>query len=184
MNYTLSAIFLFVVVGLTSAVNPGPAETCAPQTCGDPTDALLFYRQYNPTVVDHYYTTDINSLNAVVATYPVQGAAAFVFDTPEESAVRFYRLYTSAGTDNFYTISTTERDAALQSGYILTDTAIYIYPTQVCGSVPFYRLYQETEQDNFYTTSESERLNFISNLDYTDIEIARYVLPVTPAQCD
>ncbi|KAJ7330429.1 hypothetical protein DFH08DRAFT_623029, partial [Mycena albidolilacea] len=96
--------------------------------------------------------------------------AAFVFVTQEESTVPLYRLSSAAATDNFYTISTTERDNAL-------DPMTYIYPTQVCGSVAFYRLFHKTKLVNFYTISEAERLDFITNQGYTDIEIAGYVLP-------
>ncbi|KAJ7918382.1 hypothetical protein B0H13DRAFT_1607407, partial [Mycena leptocephala] len=148
---------------------------------------LPFYRSYKSTVVDHFYTTNVNLVTdaAVGSLYALQGVAALVFATQEESTVPFYRLYNDAATDNFYTISTTERDNALQNGYIsaASDPFTYIYPTQVCGSVPFYRLYHQTKKDNFYTISESERLDFISNQGYTDIEIAGYVLPVTAAQC-
>jgi hypothetical protein len=110
-----------------------------------------------------------------------------VFVTQEESTVPFYRLYSSTATDNFYTISTAERDNALNHGYatVNSDPLTFIYPAQICGSVPFYRLYHAVEKDNFYTISEAERLDFIANHGYTDIEIAGYVLPVTQStQCD
>ncbi|KAJ7292541.1 hypothetical protein C8J57DRAFT_1042048, partial [Mycena rebaudengoi] len=160
--------------------------------CGDPTNALPFYRCYNPTVVDHFYTTDVNkkiSPPAMVQfTYPLQGVAAHVFVTQEASTVPFYRLVFRASglaQDNFYTISTVERDNALKKGYTnaTNEPFTFIYPTQVCGSVPFYRLYHTAKADNFYTTSESERLDFISNQGYADVEIAGYVLPATPIQC-
>jgi hypothetical protein len=126
-------------------------------------------------------------LNQAITTfgYAVQSVAALVFVTQEESTVPFYRLLSTTASDNFYTISTTERDNALQNGYVVVagDPFTYIYPTQVCGSVPYYRLYHETKKDNFYTTSESERLDFIANQGYTDIEISGYVLPVTSTQC-
>ncbi|KAJ6563860.1 hypothetical protein B0H19DRAFT_942391, partial [Mycena capillaripes] len=155
-------------------------------TCGDPIDARPFYRGYNPTEVDHFYTPNVNIVNQVNAGWPLQGVAALVFVAQEESTVPFYRLHSTSATDNFYTISTTERYNAINAGYLLVtgDPFTFIYPTQVCGSVPFYRLYHETKKDNFYTTSESERLDFIANQGYTDIEIAGYVLPVTSTQCD
>jgi hypothetical protein len=117
-------------------------------------------------------------------SYALQGVAALVFGTQEESTAPFYRLANRVTTDNFYTISDTERASALQNGYIVppNNPVTYIYPTQICASVPFYRLYHEVKIDNFYTTSESERLEFIAN-GYTDIEIAGYVLPVTSTQC-
>jgi hypothetical protein len=146
---------------------------------------MPFYRSYNPTVVDHYYITDVNGITDHAPSYALQEVAALVFVTQEESTVQFYRLWSSAATDSFYTISTTERDNALKNGYavIATDPLVYIYPTQVCGSVPFYRLFHKTKLDNFYTTSESERQDFISNQGYTDIEIAGYVLPLRSTQC-
>ncbi|KAJ7697616.1 hypothetical protein B0H17DRAFT_848393, partial [Mycena rosella] len=58
-----------------------------------------------------------------------------------ESTAPFHRLYNTDATDNFYTMSTTERDNALNNGYVsvTTDPATYIYPTQICGSIPLFR---------------------------------------------
>ncbi|KAJ7026374.1 hypothetical protein C8F04DRAFT_109870 [Mycena alexandri] len=187
MKYLLSAIFLSLAVSLTHARNiieRYQAEIRSPQTCGDPTDALPFYRLYDPTIIDHVYTTNLAVVNADVPSHTFQGVAALVFGTQEESTVPFYRLVNRAAAVNFYTISETERADALQNGYTAppNNPVTYIYPTQICGSVPFYRLYDEVNTDNFYTTSESERLEFIAN-GYTDIEIAGYVLPVTSTQC-
>ncbi|KAJ7807522.1 hypothetical protein B0H13DRAFT_1510919, partial [Mycena leptocephala] len=143
-----------------NSVNLPHTRKRSANTCGDPTDALPFYRGYNPTVVDHYYTVDVNAVNAAVSSqgYPLQGVATLVFVTQEQSTVPFYHLYSSTATGHLYTISTTERDNALNNGYVPVagDPITYIYPTQVCGSVPFYRLYHETKLDNFYTTLESE----------------------------
>lgn len=149
---------------------------------------MPFYRAYDSVTVDHYYTPEVASVNDVVASggWVLQGIAALVFVTPEESTVPFYRVANAAVGDNFYTISTTELDAALQNGYVLNppppDPVTYIYPTQICGSVPFYRLFSAAGQDNFYTISESERLDFIAN-GYVDVEIAGYVLALEAAQC-
>ncbi|KAJ7878380.1 hypothetical protein B0H14DRAFT_3778520, partial [Mycena olivaceomarginata] len=98
--------------------------------------------------------------------FALQGVAAPIFVTQEESTVPFYRLNT-ATTHNFYTISKTEIDAALQNGWrIAAADTFYIYPTQVYGSIPFYRLYNATKMANFYTISESERLDFNANQGY------------------
>ncbi|KAJ7923820.1 hypothetical protein B0H13DRAFT_1979399, partial [Mycena leptocephala] len=187
MKYLLSAIFLSLVVGFTCARNISErfqAEIRSIQTCGGSTDALPFYRLFNPTTVDHVYTTDWVLVNGGVPTYNFQGVAALVFGTQEESTLPFYRLVNRVTAKSFYTISETERASALQNGYVvpLNNPVTYIYPTQICGSVPFYRLSQVAKTDNFYTTSESERLEFIAN-GYTDIGIAGYVLPVTSTQC-
>ncbi|KAJ7467996.1 hypothetical protein FB451DRAFT_1257708 [Mycena latifolia] len=186
MKRTISFVFLSLWASLASAVNiRAPAEIRTSETCGDPTNALPFYRGYDSAVVDHFYTTDVALVNAVVTTYPLQLVAGLIFVTQEESTVPFYRLYSKAAKDNFYTMSTTERDNALNNGYVSTpnNPVTYIYPTQICGSVPLYRLYNSVGKDNFYTTSESERLDFIANQGYTDIEIAGYVLPLAANVC-
>ncbi|KAJ7927956.1 hypothetical protein B0H13DRAFT_1860995 [Mycena leptocephala] len=189
MKYILSAIFISLAVGSATALHtqePGPDAIRSADTCGDQTNAQPFYRTYRPTNTDHWYTTNVGLvINAVVNLQSLEGVAALVFVTQEESTVPFYRLFNTATTDNFYTISTTERDNALQNGYahVTQDPFTYIYPTQMCGSVPFYRLYHETKKINFYTTSVSERLAFITSQGYTDIDIAGYVLPVAPTQC-
>lgn len=134
--------------------------------------------------MDHGYSANVGIISRGTAAYPLQEVAAFVFLTQEESTVPFYRLFSAAATDNFYTISENEKASALANGYGVAsnDPVTFIYPTQVCGSVPFYRLYSAAGKDNFYTASESERLDFLTQ-GYTDIEIAGYVLPTTPAQC-
>ncbi|KAJ7722716.1 hypothetical protein B0H16DRAFT_1896069 [Mycena metata] len=187
MTHIFSVIFISLAVFTLAfhAEEPGPDVRRSADTCGNPADALPFYRAYNPAGVDHFYTADVNVLLFSIGNYPLQEVAALVFVTQESSTVPFYRLYNSAATDNFYTTSTTEMDNALRNGYVNVtgDPFTYIYPTQVCGSVPFYRLYHETKLDNFYTTSETERLDFIANQGYTDIEIAGYVLPLALTQC-
>ncbi|KAJ7823277.1 hypothetical protein B0H13DRAFT_2376181 [Mycena leptocephala] len=183
MKHILSAIFLAIAIGCDrglSISDPGPEMKRSSNTCGDPTDALPFYRIYNPTETNYLYTIGTGVVGTVGTTF--QGVAALVFATQEESTVPFYHLTNDPIRDNFYTISTKERDSALKNGYINQPDATYIYPTQLCGSVPFYRLYQQTTQTNFYTASESERLDYIANHAFTDIEIAGYVLPLA-SQC-
>ncbi|KAJ7895739.1 hypothetical protein B0H13DRAFT_1624260, partial [Mycena leptocephala] len=145
-----------------------------------------FYRSFVATNVDHFYTTSVANLNGdiVNGSDALEGVAALVFTTQEESTVQFYRLFSSNTTDHFYTISTTERDNALNDGYVIQHEDIYIYPTQLCGSIPLFRLFSAAGQDNFYTTSESEKQEFITNDGYTDEGTAGYVFPVVPpTQC-
>ncbi|KAJ7468174.1 hypothetical protein FB451DRAFT_1258443 [Mycena latifolia] len=182
MKYLFSAIFLSVAVRLTGALHISEPEK---RTCGDPGNAQPLYRCYNPTGLDHYYTTSANNVNLHNSVWPFQEVAAMVFVDAEESTVPFYHVYSNAVIDNYYTTSMTEVEAALKNGYAnaTNDPLTYVYPTQICGSVPFYELYSASKTDHFYTTSESERLDFIANEGYTDVEIAGYVLPLSPSQC-
>ncbi|KAJ7702694.1 hypothetical protein B0H17DRAFT_1194577 [Mycena rosella] len=187
--HIVSLAFLFAWVGLPSAANISAAaqNLRSSDTCGDQTTAVPFYRSYNSAVVDHFHTTDVILVSDALnySGYALQAVAGMVFVTPEESTAPFYRLFSMADSNNFYTMSTTERDIALKNGYglITRDPLIYIYPAQVCGSVPFYHLYHSTTGDHLYPTSETERLAFISTQGYQDVDIAGYLLPLEVAQC-
>ncbi|KAJ7760010.1 hypothetical protein B0H16DRAFT_1688904 [Mycena metata] len=182
MYALLTAAYLCITVVSALKINqPAVAVTRrTTQTCGDPSNAVPYYRTLSTPLSDYYYTADAALVDAVYVdnNYALQGVAGLVFITQEESTVPFYRLTKFAV--NFFTANTTERDIAIQQGYSLTpkDPLTYIYPTEICGAVPFYRMVNTAEQANFYTTSESERLDFLTNQGYTDLGIAGYILPL------
>jgi hypothetical protein len=98
------------------------------------------------------------SQNAVAnLQYNAEGVSMLVFSTQVPGSVRFYRLYSAAATDHFYTTNPTEAADATGSGYVIEDMSMYIYPTQMCGTVPIYRLYYSAGTDHFYTLSAAER---------------------------
>ncbi|KAJ7734848.1 hypothetical protein B0H16DRAFT_1695786 [Mycena metata] len=177
-------IFLSLWVSLACAFIPAPVmEMRTTETCGDPLNAVPYYRTYSSSFVSHALTANAPALNGgVLNGYGLQTVAGLVFVTQELSTVPFYRL--QSGNHIFYTTSTTERDAAIAAGYgvYTAEPVVYIYPTQVCGSVPFYRLYLAAAQDTVYTISQSERLEFIGQ-GYEDVEIAGYLLPLGNTQC-
>ncbi|KAJ7731386.1 hypothetical protein B0H16DRAFT_1583769 [Mycena metata] len=184
MKFAL-AVISALAVNLGSALSTHESQTRSSQTCGDPTLVVPLYRGYVAASIDHLYTTSVADLNAdtLAASVDVlQGVAALVFATQEESTVRFYRLYSSAASAHFYTTSTTERDNAVSNGYVLQSELIYIYPTQICGSIPLFRLFSSAGKDYFYTTSQSEVQDFISD-GYTEQGTAGYVFPVVGPTC-
>ncbi|KAF7350034.1 hypothetical protein MVEN_01305100 [Mycena venus] len=186
------ASLLSVTVSLTSARNTTDID--APQaagrsaeTCGDPADALPFYRLLAGTG-EYLYVADPTTVGTELRAAPngwaLQTVAALVFSTQEVSTVPFYTLHSNTGSEWLYVANTTELANALNNGYHLsTEPVVYIYPTQICGSVPFYYLNNAAEKSNFYTAVESERLDFIANEGYTDVDIAGYVLPLGYSQC-
>ncbi|KAJ7912714.1 hypothetical protein B0H13DRAFT_2327063 [Mycena leptocephala] len=186
MKYLANLTLLSAWVSLTSAFRqPDSAQTIlslAPgsqirttETCGNPAHAVPFYRSYHSARIDHWYTADVQRINQFV-------------QVPRDSPWRALLVCATAG-DNYYTISTAERDAALKNGYSFDDVSYpltYIYPNQTCGSVPLFHLYHRSKQDNFYTTSDSERVDVISNRGYVDADVgvAGYVLPLGPSRRD
>ncbi|KAG6853462.1 hypothetical protein C0991_004249 [Blastosporella zonata] len=143
--------------------------------CGSRSRASPFYRLYNPTVVDHFYTTNTAELTAT--GYNFEGVSSFIFTSRQPGTVPFYRLYSPAATDHFYTTSASERNNAIANlGYKSEGVAGYIYPNSSCGGVPFYRLYSPSGTDHFYTTSAAER-NSAQASGYNNEGIAGYVYP-------
>ncbi|KAJ6450159.1 hypothetical protein C8R45DRAFT_916974 [Mycena sanguinolenta] len=159
------------------------------ETCGDPDDAIPFYRMLvpNPARPEYYYSADITYVNtALHGGWTLQTVAALMFLTQEESTVPFFRLNSNVVPgEMLFTANTTELVDALQNGYSIAvdDAETYVYPTQICGSVPFYHLYNSAKQANFYTVSTSEMQTFIAN-GYSNAGIAGYVLPVGGSECD
>ncbi|KAJ7891943.1 hypothetical protein B0H13DRAFT_1625786 [Mycena leptocephala] len=157
------------------------------ETCGDPADALPFYRLLTGTAEYLYFADPAivqTTLRGAANGWTLQTVAALVFATQEVSTVPFYTLFLKTGGEVLYVADTTELANALTNGYqFASEPVVYIYPTQICGSVPFYYLNNAAKKSNFYTAVESERLDFITNKGYTDVYIAGYVLPLGCSQC-
>ncbi|KAG2350057.1 hypothetical protein BDR05DRAFT_1055582 [Suillus weaverae] len=151
-----------------------------PAGCCDPGLAVNFLRAYQPTYVDHFYTTDVSEMNNAVANlgYSSEGVAANVFPNQGPSTIPLYRMYNPQVIDHFYTTSYSEvQSAAANDGYNYEEIAAYVYDTNICGSIALYRLYSSAGTDHFYTTSASEANNAVAQLGYTMEGIAAYVLP-------
>ncbi|KAF7374127.1 hypothetical protein MSAN_00294000 [Mycena sanguinolenta] len=193
MKHILHALFLSVTVALTVAQNIPRNDAYqtdtlgrSAETCGDPTDALPFYRVLLPSAPTRYfYSSDLTVLNAGFQSgCTLQAVACLMFITQEESTVPMFRLG-GADQEIIYTANTTELEDALENGFTLTsvDPETYVYPTQICGSVPFYHLRNAAKKVNFYTVSTAEMQVFIGN-GYSTIGIAGYVLPVGGTECE
>ncbi|KAJ3932312.1 MAG: hypothetical protein NXY57DRAFT_1003491 [Lentinula lateritia] len=91
------------------------------------TSTVPLYRLYSQTANDHFYTMDANETSEAIA-------AGYAFDTDSHiagyvypysicGASPMYRLYSSASSDHFYTMSQAESQSASASGYILEGIA-------------------------------------------------------------
>ncbi|KAJ6467646.1 hypothetical protein C8R47DRAFT_811461 [Mycena vitilis] len=143
-----SLLRTWIALGLTQAVMEAYAA------CAGASQAQPLYRDWNPTLSDHFYTTDATEASTA-GGYTPEGIRALLFTTQVVGSVQFYRLYNADAGDHFYTTNETEMHAA---GYVVENkTPMYIYPTQLCGSVPFYRLFAGGTGDHFYTVDADER---------------------------
>ncbi|KAF7374126.1 hypothetical protein MSAN_00293900 [Mycena sanguinolenta] len=194
MKHILHALFLSVTVVLTIAQNipRNDAQTNtlgrSAETCGDPTDALPFYRTILAPAslpTRYFYSADISVLTTTFQEGgTLQAVASLLFTTQEESTVPMFRLNGADG-EILYTANTTELETALLNGFTLAsvDPETYVYPTQICGSVPFYHLHNAAKKVNFYTISTAEMQVFIGN-GFSTVGIAGYVLPVGCTECE
>ncbi|KAG1763729.1 hypothetical protein EV702DRAFT_164667 [Suillus placidus] len=150
-----------------------------PAGCCDPGLAVGFLRAYQPTYVDHFYTTDVSEMNNAITNlgYNSEGVAANVFPNQGPSTIPLYRMYNPQVIDHLYTTSYPEVQNAAANGYNYEEIAAYVYDTNICGSIALYRLYSSAGTDHFYTTSASEANNAVAQLGYTMEGVAGYVLP-------
>ncbi|OJA07521.1 hypothetical protein AZE42_10754 [Rhizopogon vesiculosus] len=94
--------------------------------------SIPLYRLYNPTIVDHLYTTSTAQKESAAAQdgYRHEGIAGHVYESDVCDSVPLYHLYSYAGTDNFYTIDEEEAiSAAAHDGYTMVGNAGWVIPT-------------------------------------------------------
>lgn len=138
------------------------------------------YRLYQPTIIDHFYTTNISEAQNAIQHlgYNDEGVAARIWPSHAFGTVPLYRLYSPGATDHFYTTNSAERNNAISHlGYNDEGIAGYVYPNRGHGhgGAPLYRLYSSGGTDHFYTMSPAERDNAVAHDGYTYEGIAAYV---------
>ncbi|KAJ7026477.1 hypothetical protein C8F04DRAFT_1045592 [Mycena alexandri] len=186
---TFSSALLLAFCASSSALAPAKNVTAtapSPLTCGDPSDAVPLYFM-EIAGQDMYYATGIGFVTTLVGdlAYTFLGIAARVFTTQELSTVPFFHLQNDQTSDNFYTISATDRELALETGWGDAGIAAYIYPSQICGSVPLYGLYQSVDTIHFYTINETTYDAMLAGTGgWADQGIAGYVLDLNPCAAE
>src|SRR5262249_22958331 len=75
-----------------------------------------------------------------------------------------YRLYNPTTHDHFWTMSTTERQAAMTTFGYTTDEGTGFYASASAASclVPVYRLYQGASHAHLFTTSAAQRDSLVA----------------------
>ncbi|KAF7362782.1 hypothetical protein MVEN_00627900 [Mycena venus] len=165
----------------TSAAQNMAVRAPTPLNCGNSSNAVPLYSMELPGA-DYFYSA-LNSDIDIVGRgdgYNFNSVVYLVFTTQESSTVPLFHVYNTNTIDNLYTTSTTERDLALESGYLAGSTTAYIYPSQICGSVPFYRLYSITATAHYYTINGTERGALLAAGGWEDEGITGYVLDFSP----
>ncbi|MCC5606556.1 hypothetical protein LC612_07075 [Nostoc sp. CHAB 5834] len=136
--------------------------------------AYAFYRYYNGSNVDHFYTVNFDELGYGNGGYILEGVAGYIPKISYPGTVPLYRYYSGAGSDHFYTTNFSELGGG-RIGYVYEGIAGYVYSEPTTGTIPLYRYYSGAGSDHFYTTNFSELGG--GRIGYVFEGIAGYVIP-------
>ena len=149
------------------------------------------YRLFNPEVGVHFYTSNKDERNSVIADLPQYEyeGAAFGTVTEEEAdsvtgAQPVYRFFNTDTGVHLYTIDEAERDSIQENlpNFLFEGISYYAYETEQEGTIPLYRFFNPEVGAHFYTPFAVERDNVIENLPEYQLEgdsgIAFYVEPL------
>jgi uncharacterized protein (DUF952 family) len=138
------------------------------------TTATPLYRYWNPTVGDHFYTTNWAELNAGRGGFALDGVQCLIHPSPAAGTVALHRYWNPGVTDHFYTIDFNALGMG-RFGWIHEGVAGFVYPTASAGTIPLHRYWNPTAGDHFYTTSFDELGPGQRGWSYERVEC--YVLP-------
>lgn len=113
------------------------------------------YRYWNPSMYNHFYTTDFGELGNGAFGYSFERVQCHVFATQVPGSLPLNRYYCPDSGDHFYTTNPNEPGPGLPC-YQFERVECYVYPTQFPGTVPLYRYYEPNAVDHFYTTDFNE----------------------------
>lgn len=118
--------------------------------------AVSFYRFYNSSRVNHFYTANRNEGNNAVG-YRYEGIACKIYRTKVSGTIALYRFYNAGAVNHFYTRNRNEGNNA--AGYRYGGIAGYVYPSSGANRIPLYRYYNSSRVNHFYTTNRNEGNN-------------------------
>ncbi|KAF9044421.1 hypothetical protein BJ165DRAFT_1612078 [Panaeolus papilionaceus] len=126
--------------------------------CGDPADAVPFYRMRLPS--DHFYTANAaeNARALASGTAIAERSPGRIFTFQALGTIPLYRFYLFQSTDHHYTANVEEKNRLLVNPSANYEgIAGYIYPDASCGGIPLYRSYNgDPLWDHFFTERASE----------------------------
>ena len=119
----------------------------------------IMYRLYNPNSGEHFYTSNLQEIDNIVAAGWINEGLAW--KAPVSSKTPVYRLYNPNAGDHHYTTSASERDSLVQAGW--KSEGIGWYSDDDKG-VMLHRLYNPNAAtgSHHYTTSSSEKDNLVT----------------------
>jgi|GEM_PF-6064590 len=122
-----------------------------------------FYRYWNGSLGDHFYTIDYNELGSGKWGWNYEKTLCMVYKPnviDNGKTVALYRLWNPNTTDHFYTTDYNEADTAVKYyGYKYEGIACNVYSPdspQPANTIPVYRYWNSGSGDHFYTIDYNE----------------------------
>ena len=156
-------------------------------------DLLSFYRYWRAGGADHFYTTNVNEIGAVISPvvglygYKAEGIQCLIYSDQVTESIPLYRYFLGgAPLDHFYTtnsdeIGTTTIGEKGKYDFVSEGIAGYCFPSAKLGTIPLYRYYHPRGVDHFYTTNSEEigttTVGAVGKYGYKSEGIVCYVLP-------
>jgi hypothetical protein len=121
-----------------------------------PTRTLApLHRYWNPTIGDHFYTTNWGELGGGRYGWTYEGVQCDISPIAQPGLVPLYRYWNAPAGDHFYTTNWGELGSG-RYGWAYEGIQGYVSPTSKAGLVPLYRYWNPQIADHFYTTSWAE----------------------------
>jgi len=119
------------------------------------TATAALYRYWNPTVGDHFYTTNWSELGAGNYGWSLEGVQCYAYTQQRQGTVPLYRYWNPGVGDHFYTTNWNELGSG-NYGWQLDGVQCYVSPSPASSTVPLYRYWNPTVGDHLYTTNWNE----------------------------
>lgn len=138
------------------------------------------YRFFDRVNGSHFYTTNIEERDSVIANIPsfqYDGAVFNAMSAHDPGAVAVHRFYDGVNGTHFFTASVAERDSVMANipSFKYEGVAFGAAAAPADGLVPVFRFYNATEGAHFYTAGVEERDFVMSRIpDYRYEGIAFY----------
>lgn len=152
---------------------PAVGQPATPPAVGQPTHppaatatAVAVYRFWSPVYQGHFFTTDINERDQIIARWShiwtYEGQRYTAFDTQIAGTIPLYRFWSNEYSGHFYTADTGERDAVMArwpDTWKYEGVAYYVYPANSAqpDTVPVARFWSASAGHHFYTADAAER---------------------------
>jgi subtilisin family serine protease len=140
-----------------------------------PSGSVPLYRYWNPSVTDHYYTTNFNELGWAANGWEFGWVECYIYPTQVSGTTPLYQYWNPTVGDHFYTTNYSELGAGAY-GWTYSRVEGYVYPYQASGTTPLHQYWNASVGDHFYTINLDE-LGSSGSYGWSYSRVEGYVIP-------